>query len=154
MRTKCRLKTESVEETKELAKRLSQLLQPGDVLALIGDLGAGKTTFAQGIGEGLLIDEPIDSPTFTIVKEYQGRMPFYHMDVYRLETAIDEELGWDEYFYGDGVTLVEWAQRIEPLLPEDTIWIRIQIQEGDQREIHLMSSSERVNPICKELVEV
>ncbi len=153
MRTKCRLITESVKETKELGQRLSQLLQPGDVLALIGDLGAGKTTFAQGIGEGLLIEEPIDSPTFTIVKEYQGRMPFYHMDVYRLETAMDEELGWDEYFYGDGVTLVEWAQRIEPLLPEDTIWIRMVIREGDQREIHLMSSSERVNPICKELVE-
>ena len=99
MQEACRFVTKNEEETRQLGVRLAELLKPGDVLALEGDLGAGKTTFAQGIAKGLGVEEAVDSPTFTIIKEYHGRLPFYHMDVYRLESP-DEDLGWDEFFRG------------------------------------------------------
>lgn len=149
----CRFITSSDTETRELGYRLSKQLRPGDILALTGDLGAGKTTFAQGVGKGLHVTEPIDSPTFTIIKEYIGRMPFYHMDIYRMESAVDEAFGWDEYFYGNGVTLVEWAQQIEPLLPETTIWIRMAVLANGKRAIYFRSHSDHIIPICKELMD-
>jgi len=142
--------TKNEEETRQLGVRLAELLQPGDVLALEGDLGAGKTTLAQGVARGLGVKETVDSPTFTIIKEYHGRLPFYHMDVYRLESP-DEDLGWDEFFFGDGVTLVEWAGRIEELLPDHTVRITITVGENGERLIAFAPAVERVFRLCREL---
>lgn len=111
--------THSPEETRELAKKLAPKLSAGDVINLSGDLGAGKTVFTKGLAKGLEIDEPVTSPTFTIIKEYEGRLPLYHFDVYRLfEPDELDELGVDEYFYGDGVSVVEWGDKVKELLPD------------------------------------
>jgi tRNA threonylcarbamoyladenosine biosynthesis protein TsaE len=150
MQEACRFVTKNGEETRQLGVRLAELLKPGDVLALEGGLGAGKTTFAQGIARGLGVEETVDSPTFTIIKEYEGRLPLYHMDVYRLEYP-DEDLGWDEFFYGDGVTLVEWAGRIEHLLPEHTVRITLSVGEDGQRVIAFAPAEGRVLRFCREL---
>jgi tRNA threonylcarbamoyladenosine biosynthesis protein TsaE len=150
MHEPCRWIVKSEQETRELGRRLAPLLQPGDVLALEGDLGAGKTTFTQGVAKGLGIETYIDSPTFTLIKEYHGRLPLYHMDVYRLEGA-DEDLGWDEYFYGDGVTLVEWASRIKQLMPEKTIWFTFHVLSTGEREILLHLRNSRSRRMCEEL---
>ncbi|MDR6227537.1 tRNA (adenosine(37)-N6)-threonylcarbamoyltransferase complex ATPase subunit type 1 TsaE [Desmospora profundinema] len=129
--------THSPEETKALAARLAARLCVGDVLTLEGDLGAGKTTFSQGLARGLGIADPIDSPTFTLIKEYhEGRIPLYHMDAYRLE-GEPEELGWDEYFEGAGICLVEWASRIEHWLPEGRIAILIRRLDENSRHIQV-----------------
>lgn len=118
--------THSPEETWELAKRLAPILSEGDVINLSGDLGAGKTVFAKGLAEGLGINEPVTSPTFTIIKEYKGRLPLYHFDVYRLYDPEElEELGVDEYFYGDGVSVVEWGDKVEDLLPDIHLAVNI-----------------------------
>ena len=111
--------TYSAEETAELGKRIAQQLQPGSVCALVGELGVGKTVFTQGLAQGLGITEPVCSPTFTIVQVYEeGRIPFYHFDVYRIADLQEmEEIGYEEYFYGSGVTLVEWADLITELMP-------------------------------------
>lgn len=115
-------------ETRELGIKLGQEAKPGEVYALVGDLGTGKTVFSQGFAEGLGITEPVNSPTFTIVQVYEeGRLPFYHFDVYRIGD-IEEmyEIGFEDCFYGEGVSLVEWANYIEELLPEDAIRIEIE----------------------------
>lgn len=115
------------EETAEYGRRLGREAKPGTVIALIGDLGSGKTTLTRAIGEGLGVTEMITSPTFTIVKEYRsGRCPLYHFDVYRIGDACEmEELGYEEFFYGDGVCVIEWADLIEEILPGDATKIRI-----------------------------
>ncbi|OPX86949.1 MAG: tRNA threonylcarbamoyladenosine biosynthesis protein TsaE [Pelotomaculum sp. PtaB.Bin013] len=101
-----------------MGKKLGALLRPGDVVCLNGDLGAGKTRFAQGVACGMGVDGPVTSPTFTIINEYLGRLPLYHMDFYRLEDALElEDLGYEEYFYGSGVTVIEWPERVAELLP-------------------------------------
>lgn len=140
--------TKDEQETKKIARALSTVLRPGDVLALDGELGAGKTIFAKGIAEGLGVQEPIDSPTFTIVKEYAGKVPFYHLDVYRLEA--DEPLGLEEYLDGDGVCLVEWASRIADWLPEETIKIQLSVQHDQSRMIKLTTKEPRVMNWCKD----
>ena len=128
------------EETFQIGLKLGQEAKAGDVICLEGDLGVGKTVFTQGFGNGLSILEPINSPTFTIVQEYEeGRMPFYHFDVYRIED-IEEmyEIGYEEYFYGSGVCLIEWSNLIEELLPKKRTIIRIEkdIEKGfDYRKI-------------------
>lgn len=114
----------SRDETIALGEKVATNLQAGDVLVLNGDLGAGKTTFTKGIAKGLGIKEIIKSPTFTIIREYQdGRLPLYHMDAYRLEEGGAEDLGLDEYFDGDGVSVVEWAQFAEEELPDEFLAI-------------------------------
>ncbi|TCS93282.1 tRNA (adenosine(37)-N6)-threonylcarbamoyltransferase complex ATPase subunit type 1 TsaE [Hazenella coriacea] len=148
--TTCLFITNDELETKQLAKQMALFLQAGDVLALEGDLGAGKTTFAQGLAEGLEVSDKVDSPTFTIIKEYNGRIPFYHMDVYRLDPETDE-LGLEDYFYGQGICLVEWASQVETLLPEQTIWLRLTVQSDGKRQIQLKSNLIRVEQLCKEL---
>lgn len=107
------------EDTFQFGKQLGEKAEKGQVYLLIGDLGVGKTVFTQGFAEGLEIQEPISSPTFTIVQVYEeGRLPFYHFDVYRIGDIEEmEEIGYEEYFYGDGVCLIEWANLIEELLP-------------------------------------
>ena len=120
--------TFSAEETYELGKRLGQNAKPGSVYALIGDLGVGKTVFTQGVAAGLEIKEHINSPTFTIVQVYEeGRLPFYHFDVYRIGDPEEmEEIGYEDYFYGEGVCFVEWANLIEELMPEHTVTVTIE----------------------------
>ena len=114
------VETFSPEETEALGKKLGREAKPGEVYTLVGDLGVGKTVFTQGIAKGLEITEPINSPTFTIVQVYEeGRMPFYHFDVYRIGDVEEmEEIGYEDYFYGEGLTMIEWANLIEELLPE------------------------------------
>lgn len=134
--------TNSPEETFAIAKRLGEQAQPGTVYTLTGDLGVGKTVFAQGLASGLGIEEAINSPTFTIVQVYdEGRLPFYHFDVYRIGDIEEmEEIGYEDYFYGDGVCLVEWAELIEELLPGKRVELLIEkdLEKGfDYRRITL-----------------
>ena len=143
-------KTINSEETSNLAERLAQLLQPGDVIALEGDLGAGKTTFTKGLAKGLEVKKTVNSPTFTIIKEYNGRLPLYHMDVYRVADAF-EDLGFDEYFEGDGVTVVEWAHLIEEQLPHELLTIFLYREEGDQRKMVFVPKGNRYEQLCKEI---
>ncbi|MGN1284927.1 MAG: tRNA (adenosine(37)-N6)-threonylcarbamoyltransferase complex ATPase subunit type 1 TsaE [Candidatus Limosilactobacillus intestinavium] len=123
-------------ETIALGKRMAADLRPGDVVVLNGDLGAGKTTFTKGIAKGLGIKEIIKSPTFTIIHEYQdGRIPLYHMDAYRLENGGAEDLGLDEYFDGDGVSVVEWAQFAEDELPDEFLAITFKRTDDENKRI-------------------
>ena len=130
----------SVEDTLELGRKLGRQALPGQVYTLVGDLGVGKTVLTQGIAEGLEIEEPICSPTFTIVQVYEeGRMPFYHFDVYRIGDIEEmDEIGYEDYFYGEGLTMIEWANLIEDILPEKRkdITIEKDLEKGfDYRKI-------------------
>lgn len=132
----------SPEETFEYSKNLGLAAEPGQVYTLTGDLGVGKTVFTQGFAEGLEIDEPVDSPTFTIIKVYdEGRLPFYHFDVYRIGDVSEmDEIGYEDYFFGDGVSIVEWANLIEEIIPKDAISVTIEkdLSKGvDYRKITL-----------------
>ncbi|WP_068677015.1 tRNA (adenosine(37)-N6)-threonylcarbamoyltransferase complex ATPase subunit type 1 TsaE [Oceanobacillus sp. Castelsardo] len=148
--SKHQIVSNSAEETELIGERLASLLEAGDVLTLEGDLGAGKTTFTKGIAKGLGIKRTVNSPTFTIVKEYEGRLPLYHMDVYRLEYS-DEDIGFDEYFNGDGVSVVEWAQFIEDYLPIDRLDIRIKYN-GDSRLLEFLTNSSHFESKINELM--
>jgi tRNA threonylcarbamoyladenosine biosynthesis protein TsaE len=143
--------TNDTNETVRIARRLSELLSKSDVVTLEGDLGAGKTTFTKGLASGLGIKRNVNSPTFTIIKEYKGgRLPLYHMDVYRLEDA-DEDLGFDEYFHGDGITVVEWAHLIEDQLPCERLDIQILYVNDSTRKIMMTPYGSHYFDICKEL---
>ena len=122
------IETNSAEETFRLGEKLGHLAIPGQIYTLNGDLGVGKTVFTQGVASGLGIKEPVNSPTFTIVQEYEdGRIPFYHFDVYRIGDLEEmEEIGYDDYFFGNGICLIEWAELIQELLPETMISITIE----------------------------
>ncbi len=122
------IETMSAEETFEAGVALAKAAKAGEVYALLGDLGVGKTVFTQGFAKGLGITEPVSSPTFTIIQEYEeGRLPFYHFDVYRIADVEEMyEIGFDDYIEGDGVCLIEWANLISELLPEDITVIRIE----------------------------
>ncbi|MFQ8703855.1 MAG: tRNA (adenosine(37)-N6)-threonylcarbamoyltransferase complex ATPase subunit type 1 TsaE [Eisenbergiella sp.] len=128
------------EDTFELGKKLGQNAKPGDVYTLVGDLGVGKTVFTQGLAEGLGIAEAVSSPTFTIVQVYEeGRLPLYHFDVYRIGDVSEmDEIGYEDYFYGGGVCLIEWADLIREILPEryTRIFIEKDLEKGfDYRRI-------------------
>lgn len=132
--------TFSPEETHALGKEIGASAEPGEVYTLTGDLGVGKTVFTQGIAEGLGITEPVSSPTFTIVQVYEGgRMPFYHFDVYRIGDIEEmDEIGYEDYFYGDGLCMIEWANLIEDILPEarHEVMIEKDLEKGfDYRKI-------------------
>lgn len=133
------------EDTFQFGKRIGEKAEKGQVYLLIGDLGVGKTVFTQGFAEGLKIQEPISSPTFTIIQVYEeGRLPFYHFDVYRIGDIEEmEEIGYEDYFYGDGVCLIEWANLIEELLPAEAkkIIIEKDLKKGfDFRKITLLEN--------------
>ena len=137
-----KIETFSEKETFELGKKLGTEAKPGQVYALLGDLGVGKTILTKGFAEGIGITEPVSSPTFTIVQVYEeGRMPFYHFDVYRIGDIEEmDEIGYEDCFYGEGVCLVEWANLIEEIMPENTIWITIEkdLEQGfDYRRIEV-----------------
>ncbi|MDE6959864.1 MAG: tRNA (adenosine(37)-N6)-threonylcarbamoyltransferase complex ATPase subunit type 1 TsaE [Lachnospiraceae bacterium] len=132
--------TFGAEETFALGKRIGETILPGTVIALEGDLGVGKTVFTQGVAKGLGISESVSSPTFTIVQVYEGgRLPFYHFDVYRISDVEEmEEIGYEDCFYAEGVCLVEWANLIQELIPEDGCLVKIEkdLQKGfDYRRI-------------------
>lgn len=134
--------TNSEAETFLLGKKLGEEAKAGQVFTLIGDLGVGKTVFTKGLAKGLGITEPVNSPTFTILQIYEeGRLPFYHFDVYRISDVEEmEEIGYEDYFYGDGVCLIEWANLIEEILPDKILQITIEkdLQKGfDYRKIIL-----------------
>jgi tRNA threonylcarbamoyladenosine biosynthesis protein TsaE len=123
---RARTRTRSTDETLELAGTVGELLRPGDVVALVGDLGAGKTVFARGVARALGVTEPVVSPSFTIVREYDGRTPLVHVDVYRIDTVQElHDLGFEELVRDDAVTLVEWGDMIHGLLPADRLDVRL-----------------------------
>jgi len=120
--------------------RIGNLLKRGSVIALYGGLAAGKTTFTKGIGQSLGVTEPITSPTYTIISEYKGKYPLYHMDCYRLEGEEDAlAIGIDELLYGDGICVIEWSERISQLMPEHTIIIELSVLSGGERRIQITS---------------
>nr|WP_143290239.1 tRNA (adenosine(37)-N6)-threonylcarbamoyltransferase complex ATPase subunit type 1 TsaE [Caloramator proteoclasticus] len=130
--------TNNERETFELGYKIGAKLKKGDVISLNGDLGAGKTHLTKGIAAGLGVDDYITSPTFTIVNEYMGRLPFYHFDVYRIDDIYEMyEIGFDEYLYGDGVCVVEWGDMVEELLPKDKIYIYIKKLDDSIREVQI-----------------
>lgn len=134
------IETRSPEETFALGKKIGEMARPGEIYTLTGDLGVGKTVFTQGVAAGLGIIEPVSSPTFTIIQEYDsGRLPFYHFDVYRIGDIEEmDEIGYDDYFFGQGICLIEWANLIEEILPENRreIIIEKDLEKGfDYRRI-------------------
>lgn len=134
------IETNSAQETFALGEEIGRQARAGEIYTLLGDLGVGKTVFTQGVAGGLGITEPVNSPTFTILQIYQeGRLPFFHFDVYRIGDAEEmEEIGYEDYFYGDGLCLIEWANLIEEILPQDVIQITIEkdLEKGfDYRRI-------------------
>ena len=132
-------KSSSAEMTKEIAAEFAKELKPNDVLCMYGDLGAGKTAFVQGLATGLGVSEYVNSPTFTIVNEYEGDLPLYHFDVYRIGDSSEMfDIGFDEYLDGDGVTVIEWAELIEDILPVHRYNITILKSDDDNlREIKI-----------------
>ena len=132
--------TKSAEETRELGKRIGAFLLPNDVLALTGDLGAGKTTLIQGIAEGLGVIDYVTSPTFIIINEYRGRLPLYHFDLYRLDNEGEiEDLAVEEYFTKAGVCVIEWAEKLYSLMPQKHETIEIKVISDNEREICISS---------------
>ena len=136
------LESRSAADTAALGQCLGEICAPGQVYTLTGDLGVGKTVFTQGFARGLGVEGPVNSPTFTILQVYEdGRLPFYHFDVYRIADGGEvEEIGYEDCFYGEGVCLIEWANLIEEILPEDSIQVTIEkdLEKGfDYRRIHV-----------------
>ncbi|RDI37908.1 tRNA (adenosine(37)-N6)-threonylcarbamoyltransferase complex ATPase subunit type 1 TsaE [Falsibacillus pallidus] len=140
----------NTEETQGFAENLGAKLWAGAVLLLEGDLGAGKTTFTKGLAKGLGVKRTVNSPTFTIIKEYQGNLPLYHMDVYRVSDS-DEDLGFDEYFEGEGVTVVEWAHLIDSQLPSERLEISIFHRGDNERRIEVVPAGEQYERLCEEI---
>lgn len=141
-----------LEETEALAKKLAEIVEAQDTITLEGDLGAGKTTFTQAFAKGLGVKRTVNSPTFTIMKQYTGRILLNHLDVYRLEDS-DEDLGWDEIFYGDAVTIVEWAHLISKDLPKERLEIEIKRVDDNKRLFTLMPIGARYEKLCEELMK-
>lgn len=145
------IEVNSPEETEAFAAKLAGLLKPGDLLTLEGGLGAGKTTFTKGLAKGLGIKRMVNSPTFTILKQYSGNLDLNHFDVYRLENS-DEDIGFDELFASEAVSVVEWAQFIEDYLPNERLEITMNRQSEESREIRLHPIGQRYETLCKELM--
>jgi len=137
--------TSSTEQTEEVGRILGTMLEPGDLVCLVGDLGAGKTHFSFGVALGLEVrDQYITSPTFTFVNEYEGRIPFYHIDLYRLNDPSElESIGFEEYIDSDGATVIEWAERAEDELPEEKLNVYISDVSENSREIGFFAEGER-----------
>jgi tRNA threonylcarbamoyladenosine biosynthesis protein TsaE len=146
------LTTRSPEQTQEFGTRLGKIARPGDVILLVGKLGAGKTCLTQGIAWGLGIKEYAASPSFVLVRELKGRLPLYHLDFYRLENLAEiAELGLDEYFYGRGVSVVEWAEKALSLLPPENLLIEMEYIAETGRRLKLKPSGKRYREIVARL---
>ncbi|KPU43623.1 tRNA threonylcarbamoyladenosine biosynthesis protein TsaE [Oxobacter pfennigii] len=147
----------SPNDTEKVGEYLGSIANKGYVICLTGDLGAGKTKFVKGLAKGLNIDDYITSPTFTIVNEYNGRLPLYHFDVYRInDTDEMHEIGFDEYIYGQGVSVIEWANIIEEILPKENIWVDISkdMEVGeDYRKIQIKVNGEKYQGLIWEMIE-
>ena len=142
------IETHDPEETFEVGRTIGMNAKPGQIYTLTGDLGVGKTVFTQGVAAGLGITEPVNSPMFTIIQEYEdGRLPFYHFDVYRIGDLEEmEEIGYDDYFFGQGICLIEWAELIEEILPEKRIEVTIEkdLEKGfEYRKITIEERGEK-----------
>ena len=137
-----------------LGEKLGAMFAAGDVIALFGDLGAGKTTLTKGIARGMNLSDDIHSPTFTLIHEHPGAIPLYHIDLYRL--AYEEEvegIGIEEYIYGDGVTIIEWADRMKSMLPEGRLDIDLKMRGDTEREMTFETDSPRLSAIIEELIK-
>lgn len=147
---------DNLQDTDKIGKIIGENLKSGTLICLEGDLGAGKTTLTQSIAKGLMIDDYVTSPTFTIIKEYSGRLNLYHMDAYRLDSEDDMyDLGYDEYINSDGVCIIEWASKIKGLIPKTAIIIRISIDfENDKRYMNIDGKGEQFDIIKEELGKV
>lgn len=142
-------------ELEDIAQSLGKLVHSGDVICMGGDLGAGKTTFTKAFAIGLDVEDNVTSPTFTLINEYEGRIPLYHFDVYRINHVSEmEDLGYEEYFYGDGVCVIEWASLIEDVLPEDYLWIEIKVRGLESRQICFTGTNDYYREMVRELLEI
>jgi len=140
------VQTRSSAETIRIGKSIGKLLLPGDIVALVGELGSGKTQFIKGMATGVGVGKPtyISSPSFTLINEYPGRIPFYHIDLFRLKWEKEaEELGLEDYFQGEGITAIEWADKIPILLPKEMLLIRITYTEKNIRSIEIIAKGKR-----------
>ena len=143
-----KLISKSLDDTKKLGEKIGFILKPGDIICLIGDLGTGKTTLTQAIAKGMGIKDQVSSATFTLIREYYSKVNLYHFDVYRLDQCQSDYLGFDEYFFSeDGACVIEWADRIEDLLPEDRLEIRIKRISENEREFDIEAKGERSEEI-------
>jgi len=152
-------RTSSPEETRKIGEALGKLLAPGDVVGLMGYLGAGKTVFVQGVAKGLGVKGRITSPTFTLIHEHYGRIPLYHVDVYRLNTPSDvETIGIEDYLYGDGAVLLEWADLVLPILPDERLDVTIRRPDNENddnvREICISPHGQRYEHMLEELKSI
>ncbi len=130
------------DDTLKIGRAIGEQLPPGSIISLRGPLGAGKTIIAKGIALALKIDEAITSPTYTLLQEYEGTLPLYHMDLYRIDSVDEfEMLGTEELLYGKGITLIEWSEKIDEILPEDTIYITLSINENQDRVITIQGAT-------------
>jgi tRNA threonylcarbamoyladenosine biosynthesis protein TsaE len=148
----------SADQTRRLGARLGRLLISGDLICLEGELGTGKTCLAQGIGQGLGVREPVVSPTFTLIREYKAaeeRPPFHHIDFYRLEDVEEAlALGLEEYLYGDGVCVIEWAEKVKAVLPSERLWITLRHLDETKRGLLIEASGQRYEELLREFRRV
>ena len=142
----------NLSDTEKLGKIIANCIEKGTVICLDGDLGVGKTSLTQFIAKEFSVKEYVVSPTFTIIKEYDGKLPFYHMDVYRIESEDDMyDLGYDEYIYSEGVTIIEWSHSIEGILPKERVNIKIRRIDDNKREINIEGKGQVYEKLVKEL---
>ena len=142
--------TYAPDQTRELGKKLGSLIDGSFLITLSGELGAGKTTFTQGLARGLEITRNVTSPTFTLMKSYKGRLPLYHIDAYRLEN-ITQDLGFEDYIDGDGVCVIEWAKFIEYVLPDQLLNIEFTINDDDSRTLTLQGHGEKYEEVISKI---
>ena len=150
-----KIQSKSSEDTFRIGAIIGAGADKGDIVALIGDLGTGKTRLTQGIAAGLEVPAayPITSPTFTLINEYPGRFVLYHFDIYRLEGSKDlEDMGYEDYFYGDGVVVIEWAERIRDILPEGVLFINLAYLDEHNRELVITGNEGKINIIKNLLI--
>lgn len=149
-----KLISDSREQTLETGRIIGSVLERGDIVALIGELGSGKTCLTQGLAQGLGVAEnvPVVSPTFTLINEYPGRLPLVHLDVYRLSGPRDlEDMGYEEYFYGGGVIVIEWAEKIRDVLPDRTLFVCMRYVDENTRELILEGPEEKMKKLEERL---
>jgi tRNA threonylcarbamoyladenosine biosynthesis protein TsaE len=145
-----KLISDSRERTLEIGRLIGAILERGDIVALIGELGSGKTCLTQGLAKGMDVAEnvPVVSPTFTLINEYPGRIPLFHLDVYRLSGPRDlEDMGYEEIFYGGGIIVIEWAEKIQDILPAKTLFVRMRYIDENTREMILEGPGEKIRKL-------